>query len=61
MEYQTIRGGRVVLQNITKPTFTEWGSPLEALTAVFEMEKTVSRSQRKKELNEIKKRSYIVR
>merc|ERR1712133_182789 len=33
MEYQTMRGGRVVLQNITKPTITEWGSPLEALTA----------------------------
>ena len=50
MEYQTIRGGRVVLQNITKPTITEWGSPLEALAAVFEMEKTVSRSQRKEEV-----------
>ena len=45
-----MRGGRVVLQNITKPTFTEWGSPLEALAAVFEMEKTVSRSQRKEEV-----------
>merc|ERR1712236_28443 len=43
MEYQTIRGGRVVLQNITKPTITEWGSPLEALAAVFEMEKTVNK------------------
>ena len=50
MEYQTVRGGRVVLQNITKPTITEWGSPLEALAAVFEMEKTVSRSQRKVEV-----------
>ena len=50
MEYQTIRGGRVVLQNITKPTITEWGSPLEAMAAVFEMEKTVSRSQRKEEV-----------
>ena len=50
MEYQTIRGGRLVLQNITKPTITEWGSPLEALAAVFEMEKTVSRSQRKEEV-----------
>ena len=41
MEYQAKRGGKVVLQDITKPTRMEWGTPLEAMTAVLEMEKTV--------------------
>ena len=47
MEYQTKRGGRVVLQNITKPTVMEWGTALEAMAAVFDMEKAV-RSKWKK-------------
>merc|ERR1711942_190827 len=42
MEYQTKRGGKVVLQDITKPTRMELGTPLEALTAVLEMEKKVT-------------------
>ena len=42
MEYQTKRGGKVVLQDVTKPTRMEWGTPLEAVTAVLELEKTVS-------------------
>ncbi len=41
MEYQAKRGGKVVLQDITKPTRMEWGTPLEAMTAVLELEKTV--------------------
>ena len=41
MEYQTKRGGKVVLQDITKPTRMEWGTPLEAMTAVLELEKVV--------------------
>ena len=41
MDYQTKRGGKVVLQDITKPSRMEWGTPLEAVTAVLEMEKTV--------------------
>merc|ERR1711974_421751 len=40
MEYQTKRGGKVVLQDITKPTRMEWSTPMEAMTAVLEMEKT---------------------
>jgi len=44
MEYQTKRGGKVVLQDITKPTRMEWGTPMEAMTAVLEMEKTVIRT-----------------
>merc|ERR1712108_121057 len=31
MEYQTKRGGRVVFQDIAKPTTMEWGTPLEAM------------------------------
>merc|ERR1712203_1130255 len=42
MEYQTKRGGKVVLQDITKPTTMEWGTPLEAMAAALEMEKTVN-------------------
>merc|ERR1712055_790077 len=44
MEYQSKRGGKVVLQDITKPTRMEWGTPLEAMTAVLELEKTVTRT-----------------
>merc|ERR1712233_56456 len=44
MEYQTKRGGRVVFQDIAKPTTMEWGTPLEAMEAVFELEKTVNQS-----------------
>merc|ERR1712121_93358 len=42
MEHQTKRGGKVVLQDISKPTRMEWGTPLEAMTAVLELEKTVT-------------------
>merc|ERR1711942_625246 len=44
MEYQTKRGGRLVLQDVTKPTTLEWGTPLDALTTVLEMEKTVNQA-----------------
>lgn len=44
MEYQNKRGGRVVLQDIPKPVRDEWGSPLEALQAALELEKTVNQS-----------------
>ena len=42
MKYQTMRGGRVVLQDITKPTTTEWGTPLEALVHVLDLQKKVN-------------------
>merc|ERR1711922_116057 len=35
MEYQTKRGGRVVFQDIAKPTTMEWGTPLEAMEAAL--------------------------
>jgi ferritin heavy chain len=42
MKYQNKRGGRVVLQPIAKPTRDEWGSPLDAITAALELEKTIN-------------------
>merc|ERR1712062_295104 len=44
MEYQTRRGGKGVFQDIAKPTTMEWGSPLEAMEAALELEKTVNQS-----------------
>merc|ERR1719237_1223314 len=44
MEYQTKRGGRVVFQDIAKPTTMEWGTPFEAMEAALELEKTVTRA-----------------
>jgi len=44
MEYQARRGGKVVFQDIAKPTTMEWGSPLDALKAALELEKTVNES-----------------
>jgi len=42
MEYQTKRGGKVVLQDISTPNRVDWGTPLEAMVAVLELEKTVT-------------------
>jgi ferritin heavy chain len=39
MKYQNTRGGRIVLQNITKPEKDEWGSALEAFQAALALEK----------------------
>merc|ERR1711936_249117 len=44
MGYQNKRGGRVVFQDIAKPSTMEWGTPLEAMEAVLELEKTVNQS-----------------
>ena len=41
MDYQVMRGGRVVFQDIAKPLTMEWGSALEAVEATLELEKTV--------------------
>merc|ERR1711944_256217 len=43
-EYQTKRGGRVVFQDIAKPTTMDLGSPMEAMEAALELEKTVNQS-----------------
>ena len=42
IQYQNKRGGKVVFQDIAKPSSMEWGSPLDALEAALELEKTVS-------------------
>ena len=44
MSYQAKRGGRVVFQDIAKPSSMEWGTPVEAMEAALELEKTVSNS-----------------
>ena len=41
MEYQVKRGGKVVFQDIAKPSTMEWGTALEAMEAALELEKTV--------------------
>ena len=42
IKYQNKRGGKVVFQDIAKPSSMEWGSPVDALEAALELEKTVS-------------------
>ena len=44
MKFQTLRGGRVLLQNIEKPERDEWGSALEAFQAVLALEKFNNKS-----------------
>merc|ERR1739841_3615 len=44
IKYQNRRGGKVVFQDIAKPTSMEWGTPLEAMEAALELEKTVNQS-----------------
>jgi len=44
MKFQNQRGGRVVLQAITKPERDEWGTGLEALQASLALEKSVNQS-----------------
>eukprot|EP00095_Tigriopus_kingsejongensis_P003047 maker-scaffold1052_size66809-snap-gene-0.17 protein:Tk03047 transcript:maker-scaffold1052_size66809-snap-gene-0.17-mRNA-1 annotation:"soma ferritin" len=44
IEYQNMRGGKVVFHDITKPTTTEWGSALNAMENALTLEKTVNQS-----------------
>merc|ERR1712114_6531 len=44
IDYQTMRGGRVVFREIAKPTLDEWGTALEAVEATLELERTVNES-----------------
>jgi ferritin heavy chain len=44
MKFQNSRGGRVLLKEIPKPEQDEWGSPLDAMKAALELEKTVNQS-----------------
>jgi len=42
MQLQNQRGGRVVLQDIKKPTMDDWGDALEAIQVALELEKDES-------------------
>lgn len=44
MNYQNKRGGRVVLNQIDKPSKDEWGNGLDALVTALDLEKTVNQS-----------------
>merc|ERR1712189_143054 len=44
IKYQNKRGGKVVFQDIAKPSSMEWGTPLDALEAALELKKTVNQS-----------------
>ncbi|XP_076451123.1 soma ferritin-like [Babylonia areolata] len=44
MEYQNMRGGRILLQDVKKPDHDEWGSGLEAMTAALQLEKSINQS-----------------
>jgi len=44
MEFQNRRGGRIVLQDVTKPVKQDWESGLEAMEAALELEKTVNQA-----------------
>lgn len=44
MKFQNQRGGRIVLQDIKKPSVEEWGTGLNAMQAALELEKTVNQA-----------------
>merc|ERR1739838_647879 len=44
MKYQNKRGGRIVLQDIKKPSNDEWGNGLEAMQVALQLEKSVNQA-----------------
>ncbi|GMR50113.1 hypothetical protein PMAYCL1PPCAC_20308, partial [Pristionchus mayeri] len=44
MKFQTMRGGRVVFNDINKPEKMEWASALEAFQSVLALEKSTNKS-----------------
>jgi len=44
MKFQNQRGGRIVLEDIAKPSKQDWSSGLEAMQAALELEKTVNQA-----------------
>jgi len=44
INYQNMRGGRVVFQSITKPNTDDWNTALDAVEASLELEKSVHES-----------------
>ena len=43
MDYQNLRGGRVLFQAVPQPSQDEWESPLTAMEYALNMEKEVTR------------------
>lgn len=44
MEYQNLRGGRIVLDDVAKPAKDEWGTIADAFSAALDLEKKVNQS-----------------
>ena len=44
MKYQNQRGGRMVLQSLTRPENDEWGSVIDAMQTALTLERTVNQS-----------------
>merc|ERR1712145_11099 len=44
IDYQNMRGGRVVFREVSKPSSDEWGTALEALEATLQLERTINES-----------------
>jgi ferritin heavy chain len=44
INYQNMRGGKVVFQDINKPKKSEWGSALEAVEDAMDLERIVNES-----------------
>ncbi|GAB1608361.1 soma ferritin-like [Argonauta hians] len=44
MTYQNKRGGRILLQPITKPEHDEWGSGLDAIQMALQLEKNIQQA-----------------
>nr|6LPD_A Chain A, Ferritin [Phascolosoma esculenta]6LPD_B Chain B, Ferritin [Phascolosoma esculenta]6LPD_C Chain C, Ferritin [Phascolosoma esculenta]6LPD_D Chain D, Ferritin [Phascolosoma esculenta]6LPD_E Chain E, Ferritin [Phascolosoma esculenta]6LPD_F Chain F, Ferritin [Phascolosoma esculenta] len=44
MEYQSTRGGRIMLSDIKRPENDEWGTGLEAMETALNLEKNVNQS-----------------
>lgn len=42
MEYQNLRGGRIVLADVKKPERDEWGNGLDAMLGALQLEKNVN-------------------
>ena len=44
LKYQNERGGRIVFQDIKKPTSDEWGSPMDLIKVALDFEKLQNQS-----------------
>ena len=44
MKYQNQRGGRMVLQSLTRPENDEWGSVIDAMETALTLERTLNQS-----------------